>query len=223
MTPGGVSGNYLAIAQKDDGYCSLGTAYGFTGDFSFSLWLRTAPRYSPTESIILDRHSTDGSWNGYFLFVNTAWGYGSPNKVTFYYTNGTVISKTSINDGKWHQVGIVYHKNAGVELYVDGNLETKGPPPPIPMDTRANVNFVLGSMTWDKPHGNLGGDLDELLLFDQALGPADMAYLAANPQNPGSQEGGPAIPSGGQMKILMKDGRVISVPTADILRIEFGN
>lgn len=223
LVSGGVSGNCLSIAQKDDGYCSFGTAFGFQGDFSFSLWLRTVPRYSPTESIILDRHSTDGSWNGYFLFVNTAWGYGSPNKVSFYYTNGVVVSKTSVNDGTWHQIGIVYRKNIGVELYIDGKLETKGPPPPIPMDIRANLNFILGAMTWDKPHGNFGGDLDELMIFDQALSQADMAYLMANPRYLDSKGSDLTMSDSGQMKILMKDGRVIIVPTAEILRIEFGS
>jgi len=224
VIPGGVLGNCLSIARKDDGYVSLGTAYGFTGNFSISLWVKTAPRYAVTESIILDRHSTDGSWNGYFLFLNTAWGMGSPNKAAFYYTNGVVVSKSDINDGNWHQVGVVYHKGAGAELYFDGTLEASGPPPPAPMDIRANVGFTLGAMIWDKPHGNFEGDLDELMLFNQSLNPTDMAAIAANPKYRNKPDAVPSdAPIGPQLRIQLKNGLIMSIPTSEILQIDFGN
>jgi len=166
LRPDGVSGSCLELRHQDDSVVSLGRKFGFTGDFSLSFWLRTAPGYSEEGAIVLSRHQA-GSYNGYFVQLNTAWGYGAPNKLTFYYSNASVISKSNVNDGNWHHIGIAYRKDSGAELYMDGRLEAKGPSNPILVP---NVDFVLGSVTWDKPRGTFAGRVDELALFDQALG-----------------------------------------------------
>jgi len=47
------------------------------------------------------RYHEAGSYNGYWFMVNSEWGYGAANKLTFYYSNATAVSKTTVNDGRW--------------------------------------------------------------------------------------------------------------------------
>lgn len=227
----GVSGMCLEFKRQDDSFVSLGRKFGFTGDFSLSFWVRTAPGYSDGEAVVLSRHLA-GSYNGYIVFLNPAWGYGAANKLTFYYSNATVISRTSINDGRWHHVGIAYRKDSGAELFIDGTFEVKGPPNPI---TVPNVDFVLGSLTWgDRSHGSFPGSIDELAVFDQALGSQDFALLSADPGvlakqfakggAPSDFYGGSTASTSGAIaaiRIVLKDGRVATIPLTDIERIEF--
>lgn len=54
-----------------------------------------------------------------------------------------------------------------------------------------------------------------------------MAFIAANPKFRTLQGIGTSkeqtTTAGVQMKILLKNGNIMIIPTADILRIEFGN
>lgn len=244
----GISGNYAVLKRQEDSVLSLGKSFGFTGDFSISFWIRTSPSYRDPGAIILARHLA-GSYNGYFFMLNSEWGYGAPNKLTFYYSNATVISKSIINDGRWHHVGLAYRKNQGVSLFIDGSLDAQGPANPIVVP---DAPFVVGSITYDKPRGSYTGDIDELALFDRALDGVDFTALAGSPgyfntstkgfygnetpspgggPSTGSQPGGVpgsttgSLPSGATsgavIRIILKSGQVISLPSSDIARIEF--
>lgn len=229
---GGVSGSYLALARKDDAYVSLGRAFAFEGDYTISFWMRTAPGYRETASMLLSRHSA-GSYNGIWFMVNAEWGYGQQDKLTFYYSNAAVISRTSVNDGRWHHVGLV-HRKSGVELFIDGRSEARGGPI---NETVPNVDFVLGALTWERPHGNFAGDLDEVALFGEALSESEVAGLSAAPAyfakwKPGSSgiaTGGTATNFGdvskagdAVMRVTLQNGQVIAIPISDIVKIEFG-
>lgn len=244
----GIAGSCLALKRQEDSVLSLGKSFGFTGDFSISFWMRTSPSYRDPGAIVLARHLA-GSYNGYFFMVNSEWGYGAPNKLTFYYSNATVISKSVINDGRWHHVGLAYRKNQGVYLFIDGSLDAQGP---VNLIVVPDAPFVVGSITYDKPRGSYTGDIDELALFDRALDGVDFTALAENPgyfktstkgfygnetlppsggPSTGSQSGGVpggvpgslpgGVGSGAVMRIILKSGQVISLPSSDIARIEF--
>lgn len=230
---GGPAGSFLNLQRMDSSFVSLGKGYGFSGDFSIAFWMRTAAGYKDTGAIILGRHMA-GWTNGYWFMINAEWGYGAPNKLTFYYSNATVVSKTSLNDGRWHYVGLSLKKGEGASLFIDGVLEAKGPPVAMVVP---DAEFVLGGLNWGSPHGSFAGDIDELGIFDRALEAADMKAMAANAgwfrvqgTNPGVPElpGMPGVPgttnpSGVSMKITLKNGQVITLPAADIAKIEFGN
>ena len=223
IRPGGVSGNALTLARRDESYVSLGKPFGFEGEYSISFWMRTTPGYRETASMLLSRHAA-GSFNGFWFMVNAEWGYGQTDKLTFYYSNVTIVSKTSVNDGRWHHVGVA-HRKSGAELYIDGRLEARGGPAAVVMPT---VDFVLGAITWDRPHGNFSGDLDELAIFEQPLGERDFAELAATPGYFGIPHGalpffGTTSSSPGQvMRITLRDGQVLTIPLQDVGKIEFG-
>ncbi len=215
---GGASGEYLSLKRQEDSFVQLGKDYGFTGDFSFSFWMRTPYGYRDTASIIFSRHLS-GSYNGYFAMVNSEWGMGQTDKLVFYYSNGTVTSKTSMNDGRWHHVGIVHRKSTGVELYIDGKLESNGGPAQMWV---ADVNLTLGAITFGRPIGNFGGDIDELGIFAQAVSAQDIAGMAATPG--WFSRGVKVVPdatTSSKLKITLKNGQVITLPTSDILKMEF--
>jgi hypothetical protein len=227
---GGVTGSYLVLKNQEDSFISLGRNFGYQGDFGISFWLRTTPKYQDGGAIVLGRHLA-GSYNGYFVMLNSAWGYGAQNKLTFYYSNATVTSLSDVNDGRWHSVTISYRAGSGTELYIDGKLEGKGLPNPILVP---DVDFLLGSLSWSKPYGTVTCDLDGLALFSQAMSSYDAAYISANPQwyrgqgwGQGSQpstppqQNGQFQQGGSVMRIVLKNGQIISIPTADISRIEF--
>jgi hypothetical protein len=218
--PGGVSGEYLSLKRQEDSYVPLGKEYGFTGDFSLSFWMRTPEGYRDSGSIILSRHLA-GSYNGYFVMVNSEWGMGQTDKLMFYHSNATIVSKTSVNDGRWHHVGIVYRKTLGAELYIDGKFEGKSGPAEMWVP---DVNFTLGALTFGRPSGSFGGDIDELSIFGQAISAQDMAGIAASPgwfsrdltvlPNPAT---------GSKLKITLRNGQVLTLPTSEILKMEFGD
>ncbi len=247
----GISGSYVALKRQSDSVLSLGKNFGFTGDFSISFWVRTSPGYRDSGSIALGRHLA-GSYNGYFFMINGEWGYGATDKITFYYSNASAISKASINDGRWHHVAAVYRKTQGATLYIDGALDAKGPVNPIIVP---DAPFVVGGITWDKPNGTFAGDIDELAIFDKALEASEIGTLALTPgifkasskgfygnENPptatgtlpggqpggvpggssGSSGSGGELSGGAVMRIILKSGQVISLPSSDITRIEFG-
>ncbi len=219
--PGGVAGDYLALKRMEDSSVQLGKGYGFTGDFSLSFWMRTPFGYREGGSILLSRHLA-GSYNGYFVMVNSEWGMGQTDKLMFYHSNATIVSKTSVNDGRWHHVGIVYRKTLGAELYIDGKLEGKSGPTEMWV---SDVNFALGAITFARPTGSYGGDIDELSIFGQAISAQDMANIANIPGwfSRDTTTVAPNPSTGSKLKITLKSGQVITLSTADILKMEFGD
>lgn len=216
--PGGVSGEYLSLRRQDDSFVQLSKEYGFTGDFSLSFWMRTPLGYRDNGSIILSRHLA-GSYNGYFVMVNSEWGIGQQDKLVFYHSNATIVSKTSINDGRWHHVGISYRKTLGAELYIDGKFEGKSSPAEMWV---SDVNFTLGGLTFGKPVGSFGGDIDELSIFSQAISAQDVASIAANPG--WFSRDVSVLPNplaGSHLKITLKNGQILSLSTSEILKMEF--
>lgn len=220
---GGVRGSYLSFVRQEGACVPVGRKYGYSEEFSLSFWLRTAPGYHDTGAIFLGRHAA-GWTNGYWFMMNAEWGYGATDKLTFYYSNATAVSRTSLNDGRWHHVGAVYKKGEGGYLYIDGVLEAKGPPAQMVVP---DVDFVLGGISWDKPRGAFTGDLDELSIFGQALDGADIASIAKNPGWAPVGVGGLSgkHPAPGQsstiLKIVLRTGQVVSFPVSEIASMEF--
>jgi len=222
LLPGGAYGSYLSLRRTDDSFLLLGKSYGFPDDFSISFWMKTAPGYKDTGTMIMGRHLA-GWTNGYWFMINAEWGYGAPDKLTFYYSNATVISKTSVNDGRWHHVGLVLKKKEGASLFIDGSLEAKGPPTPMIVP---DAEFILGGIQWNPPKGSFAGGIDELSIFDKALEDADMAQIARAPNWFIAQKAEAGVPNsvapgGTLMKITLKNGQVINLPLAEVMNIEF--
>jgi hypothetical protein len=221
LMQGGVSGSYLSMMKDASTFLSMGRGFGFKTDFTIALWLRVKPGYREQMSFVVSRH--DAGWvNGYFIQLNYQNGIGADNKITFYYSGRWLISKSDINDGRWHHVGVVYRTAGDVELYIDGKKESTGPTSGMIV---GDAQFLVGGLAWygGKPVGNFEGDVDELMIFDQAIPESDIGILVASP---GNTKKTPVVLGKGSTALLtitMKDGRVLEIPIDQISKMEFGD
>jgi hypothetical protein len=233
LKPSKVSGGYLELKRQDPAFISLGRRYAFKGDFSISLWTKVQAGFRDGSAFLAGRHQA-GWYNGYFFVLNTESGFGQTDKLSFYCNNTVITSKTSMNDGAWHHVALVYRKDAGMQLFIDGILEASGSATPI---THAEADFMIGSIHWSNPHGTWPGDLDELALFETALSQYDVMDLAtkraylkqqgkgtpAGGKGPQSTAGSTATVPKADVKLVisMRDGKVLEIPVEQIGSMEF--
>ncbi|NLH17246.1 MAG: LamG domain-containing protein [Phycisphaerae bacterium] len=186
---GGVSGNCVRVITSGNGVVDLGWNFGFPGDFSIVLWVKT-DSVQPSEPIILSKHQS-GYPNGYLLGLNLhPNGYGSADKAWFYYGGSPgqqPISTTSIPDGKWHQIVMVYRAGNRGEIYVDGSGVEQS------LATLGSLSYaaplLVGGLYAGGPKGFFNGLIDELQIYDHALESWQIQYLYEHPeQTVGSQE-----------------------------------
>lgn len=134
--------------------------------FSICLWIQTQS-LSSTEGF-LNIVSAEGSSN-WGLKVGDSQDANQKGKILFYLTDenstGTsLLSKSSIDDGVWHQIVAVRDRDAGkINLYIDGKKET-------------SVSDYYGDLNITSPIkiGSTAGDafdfiLDEFMLQKNAL------------------------------------------------------
>ena len=181
---GGVSGNALYLDRGLGGFVSMGDVFGFTGgDFTMVSWVKTEPGEPADDSVLIGKQQA-GYENGYLLFLNQT-GYGAigqPGKVSFYGTGQpqTVTSTTTVNDGQWHQVVVVYRAGTDKTIYVDGApAEASQPNVPVIGNTAA---FMIGGVEFEGvPGGLFTGWIDEVQLYDVALTDSEIDHLFAHP------------------------------------------
>lgn len=86
---------------------------------------------------------------------------------------------TAINDGAWHHVALARHGKTA-SLYVDGVLEATATTP-RPVDIWNDEPLRVGASVCDGVDGTVSftGELDELMIFKQALTQAQIQALIA--------------------------------------------
>lgn len=84
--------------------------------------------------------------------------------------NGT----TSVNDGSWHHVAVVYSPGGSnpIKLYVDGTLDAQGTISTTVATSASSTSYV--GMRCDAVHG-FDGDIDELRVWNRALTATEIA------------------------------------------------
>jgi hypothetical protein len=158
------SGNYLELASEGD--------FDFTGPFALTLWLR-----SP------------GFTNAYEQFVgkgDSAWAVERDGSLrvagftTFSPGSHVVKGTSSIDDGAWHHIAVVYD-GAQKQLWVDGVLERQ-----LAFSSAVSVNdqSVRFGQNSEYPTGDFGGVLDDVRIYDRALTPAEIASDSTTPIGP---------------------------------------
>jgi hypothetical protein len=115
------------------------------------------------------------------------------------YGGGFAVGATSLRDGRWHHVAVVFiprddaERPMEVKQYVDGRLEGEGRPSPSGSDVfkySADNNDAANGTVWLGcrlgPRGvrtdRFIGDIDELFIADRALGPDEIVRLMNNSQ-----------------------------------------
>ena len=123
-------GNAIQLSSSSSQYVSMGDIYNFTGtpgeNFSITAWVKTT---ATTAEIVAGRHDS-GSFNGYFLAINSGSGYGAANTAYFYPSGPpgeTPVSGATINDGQWHLLaGRMLGGNAAIFVDDGGATQING-------------------------------------------------------------------------------------------------
>lgn len=145
--------------------------FGTLGDFTVEAWAR---HEGAKATIVNKGDSAHGYWlrfedNGTLKFLLD---YGSPSDAA--------QSTTAYNDGLWHHVVGVADRNAGVRLYVDGQLAGEDTTlNGTPGNVSSTFGLLLGQM-----NGNTniyGGLMDEVAVYNHTITAAQIAahYAAA--------------------------------------------
>jgi hypothetical protein len=143
------------------------------------IWIKTSTEAS--DSLFLSKH-TGGTFNGYFLALNTTACYGAAGKALFYDSTacgGELVSGTTVNDHTWHQIVGVYGAGLLQELYVDGApAEASGGANAIVPNT---APFLVGGAFDMAPLGLYTGLVDDVQLYNSALNATDVQFLFDHP------------------------------------------
>jgi hypothetical protein len=139
--------------------------------------------YSLEDSVVFGKHEA-GFENGYFAFVNSSGGggIGETGKISFY-SGGfsiTPTSTTTVTDGNWHHVLIVYRAGLSKTIYVDG-APAEDVEPSFPNNGNAAPFLIGGVNLFGQPLGLFTGFVDEVQIYSQALGDASANYLFEHP------------------------------------------
>lgn len=184
IVPGGVSSSALRLDRSANGFATFGNRFPLAGDDqSFAFWVRTDPGYALDDSAVIGKHEA-GYDNGYFAFLNfTAGGViGLPGKVSFYagVLSLSTTSTTTVNDGIWHHVVIVYRAGLTKSIYVDG---APGEDSDTAILNSGNeAPFTIGGVNiGGQPAGLFTGWVDDVQVYSIALENSAIDYLFHHP------------------------------------------
>ena len=150
-----------------------------SNDFSVAFWVRTT-QAGGTGQWWQGQGLVDGEVAGNANDFGTAlcgdkFAFGTGNPDT------TITSATSINDGAWHYCVATREQASGtLKVYVDGVLEATGTGSTQSLTAAASLRF--GSLQTGM--GFFQGSLDEVRLFNRALGHLEIAALYNDSSTP---------------------------------------
>ncbi|MBM3499857.1 MAG: hypothetical protein FJX74_14445, partial [Armatimonadetes bacterium] len=179
----GVSGAALSLLGAGCLECAPRATAALTDAYTVCGWINT-------RASVADVLGTGVGPGCLLMVVNQG-----PVRVHHWTTAGanTHDGTVPVNDGRWHHVAQVVDSRT-IALYVDGRLDLSAP-----LQGELGVSgapLCLGSRTADDGTWRFRGLLDEVCVFDRALGPAELATLyergreaaAAGPDGPCVEE-----------------------------------
>ncbi len=143
-----------------------------SNDFSVAFWVQTTAiggtgTWRQGEGLVNGSVGAGANDFGTALVGNQlAFGVGNPDT--------TLVSSTPINDGQWHHCVATRAQSSGaLQLYVDGGLQASGTGTTNPLTAPAYLRF--GAM--QSGGGFFNGNLDEIKIYNRALGNLEIAAL----------------------------------------------
>ena len=145
------------------------------GDFSISIWAKTAAGFNATGTLIQQREAGGVGYQGeYMLNVN-----GNGTVTFFIYNSGYQVNLTTtatVNDGQWHHI-VARRSGSNVDVLINGQVAVSG---------SGTVKELLArevSVGYDARDNNkyFNGDIDEVMVFGKSLTNADVAELGGAP------------------------------------------
>ena len=152
-----------------------------SGSYTVAAWFE-GHGAAATNEVVFGSYA-DGSAPGFVLqFVGDP-RHGDDQLLAFHvsttspFTYSSVKSPESYHDG-WHQAVLSFEENAGLRLYVDGDLVAEDLSLGDGVSEFA-LPFTAGGQSFTTPRHFTGG-LDEVLVFDRALTESEIADLYGN-------------------------------------------
>jgi hypothetical protein len=153
-----------------------------SADFSIVFWVKTTQNagtgqwYNGAGLVDGDYPGSANDFGTALVGGQFAFGIGNPDT--------TILSTSAINDGNWHQcVATRVQFTGALNLYVDGNLQATG----AGNTNSLNASSVLMFGQIASGGGYFNGSLDEIQIFNRALGNNEVTALYNNgalPQTP---------------------------------------
>ena len=137
--------------------------------FTLSAWVNI-PKITDRWQIIATKENRNPTSRNYGIF-----GHVNTGVIHYSFTTGNWKSfnaKTKVTDGKWHHIAATY-KNPDFILYLDGKVDGQTAPGTDP-DNHDNMLFIGGC---DVGNYWMTGTIDEVVLYDRALSPAEIGEL----------------------------------------------
>jgi hypothetical protein len=144
-----------------------------TGDFSVEAWVKTS--VNGERAVVSKRPSSGPYWqftvtddSGHVGHIRVNVFDGAVNRQAY----GPAVR---VDDGVWHHVAVVFDRDVGTTVYVDGSsAATVGT---MTADVGNAGPFLVGKATG---YGYFSGDLDEVAVYPYALSSGDVgAHLSA--------------------------------------------
>ena len=157
-----------------DDYVEITSYKGVVGDgsdtaaWSVSAWIRT-------------------SGNGEVV----GWGStGAGNRMEFRINAGRTRAEggggntqgdTMVNDGQWHHIALTVQTNSvyssGIDLWLDGRLDTRSNNDPDPWHPTANFDVKIG-VGYEGSGRAFTGEIDDVRIYERTLTQEEIAWLA---------------------------------------------
>lgn len=122
--------------------------------------------------------------------------------------NDLSLAASSVRDGNWHHIAIVYGGGSSIEVYLDGTsigtLSYGGT-----LNTGASALYV--GRDWNAGGNYLSGVLDELAIYDSAL---DATTIASHASSTGASSGPSRLPVG-------TDGSYLRAASSKLSGVEY--
>lgn len=160
----GIANNYSMNFDGVNDYIDVGnpTELQITGAITISAWVKTT---SSTYQSVLIKGTSASAADYYFRIQNTGLirlRLGSTN-----YGIGT----TSVKDGDWHHICVVYIPSTSITYYVDGSQDSQTTSSIPAAITNSYSNIQIGGIQ------NFNGNIDELAIWDTDLSSTQVAEI----------------------------------------------
>jgi hypothetical protein len=164
--PGAIAGDANTAVRLDGGDDRASVAdraaldFG-SGDFSAELWLST--------SVNGERAAISKLASGPYWLVTVTDDSGHAGEIRAKLFDGVVTRQVygpplRVDDGAWHHIVVVYDRDNGITVYVDGVARTT--PGPMAGDVSNSAALLVGKASG---YGYFNGVLDEVALYPAAL------------------------------------------------------
>ncbi len=150
------------------------------GNFTVAMWIKTTANasgsawYSGMGLVDGEMAGSSSDWGCSVLNSKFAFGVGAPDT--------TILSKRSVNDGRWHHVAATRDSATGqVRIYIDGLPDTSAEAPTGPRTAPAKLR--IGASQTNVPVF-FRGAMDDLRFYEGVLTPSEVAELGGAPGPP---------------------------------------